>query len=197
MYKNRCHYNVGHWMKEFEQLVKKCVKEDRKAQKELYDLFAPRMIMICLRYSKTKMEAEDILQESFIKVFNNLKKLREITNLPAWIKRIVINTALNYQRGKLYLYPMVEVGKVKLSYDENVALSGFRQEELLNMIQELPLGCQVIFNLYAIEGYTHKEIAERLKISEGTSKSQYSRARTLLKSKIEEGSNDNYGKVRR
>jgi len=184
-------------MKEFEQLVKKCVKEDRKAQKELYDLFAPRMMMICLRYSKSRMEAEDILQESFMKVFNNLKKLREITNLPAWIKRIVINTALNYQRGKLYLYPMVEVGKIKLSYDENVALSGFRQEELLNMIQELPLGCQVIFNLYAIEGYTHKEIAERLKISEGTSKSQYSRARTLLKSKIEEGSNDNYGKVRK
>jgi RNA polymerase sigma factor (sigma-70 family) len=184
-------------MKEFEQLIKGCVKEDRKAQKELYSLFAPRMMMICLRYSKSRMEAEDILQDSFIKVFNNLKNLREITNLAAWIKRIVINTALNYQRGKLYLYPMVDVGKINLSYDENVALSAFRQEELVTMIQELPLGCQVIFNLFAIEGYTHKEIAEKLKISEGTSKSQYARARTLLMSKIQEGSNDNYGKVRK
>lgn len=184
-------------MKEFEQLIKGCVKEDRKAQKELYDLFAPRMMMICLRYSKSRMEAEDILQDSFIKIFSNLKNLREITNLAAWIKRIVINTALNHQRGKLYLYPMVEVGKINLSYDENVAFSAFRLEELVAMIQELPLGCQVIFNLFAIEGYTHKEIAERLKISEGTSKSQYARARNLLMNKIQEGSNDNYGKVRK
>jgi RNA polymerase sigma-70 factor (ECF subfamily) len=184
-------------MKEFEQLIKGCIKEDRKAQKKLYDLFAPRMMMICLRYSKSTMEAEDILQEAFIKVFGNLKNLREITNLAAWIKRIVINTALNYQRGKLYLYPMVEIGNLNLCYEENVALSEFRMEELVNMIQELPLGCQVIFNLFAIEGFTHKEIAEKLKISEGTSKSQYSRARTLLKSKIDDGSKDNYGKARK
>jgi len=183
-------------MEEFEQLIKACIKEDRKAQKELYDLFASKMMMISLRYSKSQMEAEDILQESFIKVFSNLKNLREITNLGAWIKRIVINTALNYQRGKLYLYPMVDIGNIKLSYDENVALSHLRLEELLKMIQELPLGCQVIFNLYAIEGFTHKEIAEKLEISEGTSKSQYARAKTLLQNKIEEGSNDNYGKVR-
>lgn len=183
-------------MKEFDQLIKDCIKEDRKAQKKLYDLFASRMLMVSLRYSKSMMEAEDILQEAFIKVFSNLKNLRQTTNLPAWIKRIVINTALNYQRGKLYLYPMVDVGNVKLSYGENVAFSHFRQDELLKMIQDLPLGCQVIFNLFAIEGYTHKEIAEKLKISEGTSKSQYSRARILLMNKLEEGSNDNYGKVR-
>jgi RNA polymerase sigma-70 factor (ECF subfamily) len=183
-------------MEEFEQLIQGCIKEDRKAQKKLYDLFAPRMMMICLRYSKSTMESEDILQESFIKIFGNLKKLREITNLAAWIKRIVINTALNYQRGKLYLYPMVDIGDIHLSYDEPVALSHFRQDELLKMIQELPLGCQVIFNLFAIEGYSHKEIAEKLEISEGTSKSQYSRARSLLKQKLEEGRNDNYGKVR-
>jgi RNA polymerase sigma-70 factor (ECF subfamily) len=143
------------------------------------------------------MEAEDILQESFIKIFGNLKKLREISNLAAWIKRIVINTALNYQRGKLYLYPMVDIGNINLSYDEPVALSHFRQDELLTMIQDLPLGCQVIFNLFAIEGYSHKEIAEKLNISEGTSKSQFSRARNLLKQKLEEGRNDNYGKVRK
>ncbi len=183
-------------MEEFEQLIKACIKEDRKAQKELYDHFAPRMMMISLRYSKSQMEAEDILQEAFMKVFGNLKNLREITNLGAWIKRIVINTALNFQRGKLYLYPMVDIGNIRLSYDENVAFSHLQLEELLKLIQELPQGCQVIFNLYAIEGFTHKEIAEKLEISEGTSKSQYARAKILLKNKLGEGSNDNYGKVR-
>jgi RNA polymerase sigma-70 factor (ECF subfamily) len=138
------------------------------------------------------MEAEDILQESFIKIFNNLKNLRENSNLPAWIKRIVINTALNHQRGKLYLYPMVDVENTNISYNENVALTDFHQEELLKLIQELPLGCQVIFNLYAIEGYTHKEIAERLDISEGTSKSQYSRAKILLKKKLDTGNKNRY-----
>ena len=184
-------------MKDFTKLIEACVSEDRKAQKKLYDLFASKMMMICLRYSKSDLEAEDILQESFIKIFKNLKNLREYTNVAAWIKRIVINTALNYQRSKLYLYPMVDVEHLKITYDENIALSSFHQEELLNMIQELPLGCQVIFNLYAIEGYTHKEIAEKLDISEGTSKSQYSRAKSLLQIKLMESDRGNYEKAER
>jgi RNA polymerase sigma-70 factor (ECF subfamily) len=184
-------------MEDFNKLIKACVSEDRKAQKKLYDLFASKMMMICLRYSKSDLEAEDILQESFIKVFKNLKNLREYSNVAAWIKRIVINTALNYQRSKLYLYPMVNVEHLKTSYDENTALSGFHHSELLNMIQDLPLGCQVIFNLYAIEGYTHKEIAEKLKISEGTSKSQYSRAKTLLQVKLMDSDRGNYEKAGR
>lgn len=184
-------------MEDFSKLIKACVSEDRKAQKKLYDLFASRMMMICLRYSKSEPEAEDILQESFIKIFKNLKNLREYSNIAAWIKRIVINTALNHQRSKLYLYPMVDVENVKVSYDENKALSDFHQEELLKMIQSLPLGCQVVFNLYAIEGYTHKEIAEKLDISEGTSKSQYSRAKTLLQMKLKESDRGNYEKAER
>ena len=184
-------------MEDFSKLIEACVSEDRKAQKRLYDLFASKMMMICLRYSKSDLEAEDILQESFIKIFKNLKNLREYTNVAAWIKRIVINTALNYQRSKLYLYPMVDVEHLKITYDENIALSNFHHEELLNMIQELPLGCQVIFNLYAIEGYTHKEIAEKLDISEGTSKSQYSRAKSLLQIKLMESDRGNYEKAER
>jgi RNA polymerase sigma-70 factor (ECF subfamily) len=184
-------------MEDFNKLIKACVSEDRKAQKKLYDLFASKMMMICLRYSKSDLEAEDILQESFIKIFKNLKNLREYSNVAAWIKRIVINTALNYQRSKLYLYPMVNVEYLKISYDENRALSGFHHDELLKMIQDLPLGCQVIFNLYAIEGYTHKEIAEKLKISEGTSKSQYSRAKTLLQLKLKESDRGSYEKAER
>src|SRR5690606_18502428 len=95
-------------------------------------------------------------------------------------KRIVINTALNSQRSKLYLYPMVDVTDIQVSSDKEFALSGFHYEDLLKMIQELPTGCQVIFNLYAIEGYKHHEIATILNISEGTSKSQYARAKSLL-----------------
>ncbi len=153
--------------------------------------------MIGMRYSKSEIEAEDILQEAFIKIFNNLESLRDYSNIAAWIKRIVINTALNYQRSKLYLYPMVDVDYIKISYDEETALSRFHLDELLNMIRELPLGSQIVFNLYAIEGYTHKEIAEKLEISEGTSKSQYSRARALLQEKLKKGRNDRYEKVRR
>ena len=184
-------------MEDFKKLIEACVSEDRKAQKKLYDLFASKMMMICLRYSKSELEAEDILQESFIKIFKNLKNLREYANVAAWIKRIVINTALNYQRSKLYLYPMVNVEHVKISYDENTALSDFHFDELLKMIQDLPLGCQVIFNLYAIEGYTHKEIAKKLNISEGTSKSQYSRAKSLLQMKLMESERGNYERAER
>jgi len=183
-------------MEDIDKLVKACVNKDQKAQKKLYDLFASRMMMICLRYSKSSSEAEDILQESFIKVFNNIDNLREYSNVAAWIKKIVINTALNYQRSKLYLYPMVSVENLRIVYDENVALSNFHLDELLKMIQELPLGCQVIFNLYAIEGYTHKEISKKLKISEGTSKSQYSRAKSLLQHKLIEGDKGNYEEAR-
>ncbi len=184
-------------MKDFKQLIKKCIQDDRKAQKALYDQFAPGMMMVCLRYSKSTMEAEDILQESFLKIYNNLKNLREHSNLPSWIKRIVINTALNHQRSRLYMYPMVDIGNINSSYNENIALSGLHEEELLTMIQELPLGCQVVFNLYAIEGYTHKEIARQLKVSEGTSKSQYSRAKLLLKKKLDHGINGQYEEFKR
>lgn len=184
-------------MKDFEQLIQSCLKEDRVAQRQLYDLFADRMMVVCARYSKSVHEAEDILQESFIKVFRNLKNLRDYSNMAAWIKRIVINTALNHQRSKLYMYPMLDVNKVKISYDEQMVLSQFHLEELLTMIRELPLGCQVIFNLYAIEGFTHKEIARKLHISEGTSKSQYFRAKSLLQKKIIDCSKGNYENVRK
>jgi len=130
------------------------------------------------------MEAEDVLQESFIKVFNNIKGYRGDSRLDYWIKRIVINTALNSQRKKLYMYPMVDVEEVKNEFSESRALSNFEMEDLLNMIRELPVGCQTIFNLFAIEGYSHKEIAEMLEVSEGTSKSQFARARKLLMDKI-------------
>ena len=171
-------------MLEYKELIEACVKGDRLAQRNLYDIFSKRMYMVCVRYTKSQQEAEDVLQDSFIKVFKNLKGYRGDSRLDYWIKRIVVNTALNSQRKKLYMYPMVDIDDVKNDYDHSKTLSSFQMEELLNMIRELPTGCRTVFNLFAIEGYSHKEIAEMLEVSEGTSKSQFARARKLLKEKI-------------
>jgi RNA polymerase sigma-70 factor (ECF subfamily) len=141
------------------------------------------MMVVCLRYSKTTAEAEDILQEAFVKVFHGLKDFRQESKLETWITRIMVNTALNQQRKKLYLFPMVDVEELDLPQEE-VSISGMHFTQLLEMIQSLPQGCQIVFNLFAMEGYNHKEIAALLGISEGTSKSQYARARSLMQQKL-------------
>lgn len=161
-------------------LIEGCLKGERRWQRALYDRFSKKMMGVCLRYCKAQQEAEDVLQESFIKVFENIKNYRGESSIEYWIKRIVINTALNAQRSKLYLYPMVDISDMSGTLDQDTSLSGFHYADLLKMIQELPTGCRIIFNLYAIEGYKHQEIAEMLNISEGTSKSQYARAKSLL-----------------
>ena len=173
-------------MLEHNELIEACKKGDRVAQKNLYDIFSKKMYMVCLRYTKSQQEAEDVLQESFIKIFKNLNGYRGDSRFSYWVKRIVINTALNSQRKKLYMYPMVDIDEVKSITGSNKALADFSLEELLKLIRELPTGCQTVFNLFAIEGYSHKEIAEMLEVSEGTSKSQFARARKLLQQKIAE-----------
>lgn len=165
------------------ELIEGCRKGDRACQKALYDLYCRKMMVVCLRYSKSTQEAEDILQEGFVKVFQGLNEFRQESKLSTWITRIMVNTALNFQRKKLYLFPMVDVEDIDIPENE-ISISGIHFAELLAMIQALPQGCQVVFNLFAIEGYSHKEIAEMLGISEGTSKSQYSRAKVLLQSKL-------------
>ncbi|MCV9388703.1 RNA polymerase sigma factor [Reichenbachiella ulvae] len=180
-------------LKEENKLIKACLKGDRKAQEALYQQFAPGMFVICKRYTRAQLEAEDILQESFIKVFKDLQQFKQQSSLYYWIKRIVINTALNHQRSKLYLYPMVDVTDLKESSNEHLKLNEHSMDDLLKMIQDLPQSSQVIFNLYAIEGYKHREIAEMLDISEGTSKSQYARAKELLQKKLQE-TKKNYGR---
>lgn len=165
------------------KLISGCQKGKRTYQQALYDKYASGMYLVALRYTKLEQEAEDILQEAFIKVFKNIKSFREDSSLAFWIKRIVVNTALNHQRSKLYLYPMVDVSQLDWVENETI-LSDLSYEELLEMVRELPSGCQTIFNLFAIEGFKHHEIAEALGISEGTSKSQYSRAKSILSEKI-------------
>jgi RNA polymerase sigma factor (sigma-70 family) len=166
------------------QLIEDCIKENRAAQKALYERYCRKMMVVCQRYGKSTQEAEDILQEGFIKVFANIKTFRSEARLDTWITRIMINTALNSQRQKLYLLPMVDVDGIDLREEAQISLSGIHLNELIAMVQSLPDGCRLVFNLFAIEGYSHKEIGEMLTISEGTSKSQYNRAKSLLKIKL-------------
>ncbi len=165
-------------------LIEGCCNHDRACQRALYDRYARKMFTVCQRYTRTAAEAEDVLQEGFIKVFAHLKTFRGDAKLETWLTRIFINASLNYQRQKLYLFPMVDVETVPLVQHGHFSLVDLELEELLNLIKALPDGCRVVFNLFAIEGYGHKEIAELLGISEGTSKSQYNRARHLLQEKL-------------
>ncbi|MFY0626942.1 MAG: sigma-70 family RNA polymerase sigma factor [Reichenbachiella sp.] len=175
------------------QIIKDCLKGNRQAQEALYQKYASQMFAICLRYSKEQQEAEDILQEAFIKVFKQLGKFRGDAKVVFWIKKIVINTALNSQRSKLYLYPMVDIDDYKEEKGEALNPTDYTMEELLTMIKKLPNSSQIIFNLFAIEGYKHQEIAKQLGISVGTSKSQYARARQLLQDQMKE-LNKHYGR---
>ena len=174
--------NLGFMLSETE-LIKGCIKNDRSAQQALYNSYCRKMMLVCLRYSKGIDEAEDILQEGFIKVFQSIKGFRHEAKLETWITRIMINTTLNAQRKKMYLYPMVDVEELHLP-DQEISLTGIHFNQLLELIQSLPQGCQIVFNMFAIEGYSHKEIAKQLSISEGTSKSQFARAKSLLQQKL-------------
>lgn len=176
------------------ELISRCAKGERAAQQALYDRYCRRLMAMCLRYAKNVPEAEDILQESFIKIFNNIKSFRFESSVNTWMSRIVINTALNHQRQKLYMLPMVDVENAGLHEEEKISLADFHLNELISLVQSLPDGCRLVFNLFAIEGYGHKEIATLLGVSEGTSKSQYNRAKNLLRAKIVNGKKD-YGKL--
>jgi RNA polymerase sigma factor (sigma-70 family) len=166
------------------ELIDGCAKGDRAAQRAFYERYCGRMMAMCQRYAKSTQEAEDILQEGFIKIFGSIASFRQEAKLTTWMTRIMINTALNMQRQKIYLLPMVDVNDVNLFEQGEVGLSDFHFTELIRMVQSLPDGCRIIFNLFAIEGYGHKEIADMLNISEGTSKSQYNRAKSLLQAKL-------------
>lgn len=168
------------------ELINRCVEGEMKAQRELYDRYAARLMPVAMRYAKSQEDAEDILQDAFIKIFNSLESFRQEAQFLTWLKRVVMNTAINHNRKKLYQQPMLDIEKTPLHVEKELVLSNLHFTEIMAMLQKLPVGSRTVFNLFAIEGYGHKEIAEMLEISEGTSKSQYARARALLKAMIEE-----------
>jgi RNA polymerase sigma-70 factor (ECF subfamily) len=165
-----------------EQLVKKCLEKDSLAQKQLFDSFSRKMMGVCLRYTKDVEEAQDVLQIGFVKVFEKLHLFNNEGSLEGWIRKVLVNTALDQIRKNKKFDDNVDLSKVDYSMateNENV-LDQLSANDLLKIIQAMPTGFRTVFNLYAIEGYSHQEIADQLNISINTSKSQYSRARVYL-----------------
>ena len=167
------------------ELIERCVAHDPKAQEYLYKRFSRKMYGVCLRFARNTLEADDILQEAFIKIFTYLKDFRHEGALEGWIRRTVINTAINYYNSRVNDWSETTIDKAE-AYQATAEdiLDRISTNDLLNLIQELPEGYRMVFNLYVIEGYNHQEIAEMLHISENTSKSQLSRARMSLQDRL-------------
>lgn len=168
-----------------EQLLKKCLNNERKAQNILYRKHAPKLFGTCLRYAKNYTDAEDILQEGFIKVFRYLKDFRNEGNFEGWMRKIMVTTAINFYKRKNLLNKDIDPEFVNTpSVTTPDAISQLSNEELLSVVQKLPEGYRMVFNLNSIEGYSHKEISEIMNISINTSKSQLSRARNAIQHKL-------------
>ncbi|MDZ7743130.1 MAG: sigma-70 family RNA polymerase sigma factor [Bacteroidota bacterium] len=167
------------------ELIKRCLQNDSEAQEKLYKLYAPKMFGVCLRYAKNHMEAEDVLQEGFIKVFLHLKDYRNEGSLEGWIRRTIVNTAINFYRKNIKSSKDLDIDSIEIANsDDETVLDQLSTRELLDAIRELPDGYRIVFNLNVLEGYTHKEIGQMLSLSENTSKSQLSRARQVLQKKL-------------
>ncbi len=162
-------------------LIRACQQKDAAAQREVYNRYSRRMLGVCARYIKNPMEAEDVLIHGFLKIFEKVDQYQFAGSFEGWIRRIMVNEALQQVRRNKTVFLEVELEDV---YNDAAVMHidshNFETEDLLAMVQQLPDGYRTVFNLYAIEGYSHKEIAEQLGISESTSKSQLSRARALL-----------------
>ncbi len=167
-----------------EKLIKKCQQRDVKSQSEVYQLFAGKLFGLCLKYSRNYQEAQDNLQDGFITIFNKIDQFQFKGSFEGWLKRIMVNTALQKYREKNVLNLITDEipEEVEVEVDE-MTLS---LDYLLSIIQELPNRYRLVFNMYVLDGYSHREISEMLEISEGTSKSNLSRARQILKKKVEQ-----------
>jgi RNA polymerase sigma-70 factor (ECF subfamily) len=170
-----------------QEILDGCVAGKRSAQEALYSYYSPKMFGICLRYASDYHTAEDILQEGFVKIFHNIHKFRGDGSFEGWMKRIFVNTAIEHFR-KAFKFDELGVTNQPENTSESVndTWSQLSTKDLLNLIQKLSPGYRTVFNMYVVEGYSHKEIAELLNISEGTSKSQLARARGLLQKMLRE-----------
>lgn len=167
-------------------MLKACLKGDLKAQRCFYNRFANKMMGVCWRFAKSREEAEDLLQEGFFKVFCDLPRYRGEGSLEGWVRQVIVNVALQHVRKRKLLFQSVsenDLGNLQDKSHEQL-FQQFEVADLLKMLHILPEGCRVIFNLFVLEGFSHKEIAEELKITTGTSKSQLAKARMLLKEQV-------------
>jgi len=168
-------------------IIKGCARHDRKAQQMLYDRYSRFLLGVCMRYATDRAEAEDILQDSFLKIYFSIGDFTGAGSFAGWLRKVAVNTAITHYHKNLkhryYIeieeYVSVETGTS--SFEEDM----FTSDELYKVLNELPAGYRMVFNLYAVEGYKHKEIGEMLGIDTNTSKSQYSRAKAVLRDKLE------------
>jgi RNA polymerase sigma factor (sigma-70 family) len=172
--------------KALQDLLAGCIAGNSVAQKKLFDIYASKMLAVCNRYMTSLMEAEDVLQEGFIKIFNKLPDFKMEGSFDGWVRRIMVNTALDNLRArkKMQFDQSIDDVGYRLNTPEQIT-SDINANDLMTLVQSLPTGYKTVFNMFAIEGYSHKEIAEQLGITENTSKSQYSRAREYLRKKLE------------
>ena len=169
------------------QLIESCKKGDRVAQKVLYDRLAPRMFPVCIRYVGSRTLAEDILQDGFVTLFTRIDTYKGDGSFEGWARRIFVTTALMYLRKKDALKMSDDLEAARgLKTEVTGQIENIGYKELMEIVMDLPTGFRTVFNMYAVEGYSHKEIADILGISEVTSRTQYSRARALLQSRIKE-----------
>ena len=164
-------------------LIKGCIEGDRRMQKQLYDQFSPKMYAVCLRYMGNADDAQDILQEGFIKIFKNLERFRGEGSFEGWVRRIFVNTAIEHIRKKKLNLSLTEKEDT-IIFKSVSAIDNINEKDLLKIVSDLSPGYRSVFNLYVVEGFSHKEIGELLGINEGTSKSQLARARMILQDKI-------------
>jgi RNA polymerase sigma factor (sigma-70 family) len=168
-----------------EELIKKCLAGERKAQRTLYEVYAGKFLAVCRRYVKDPELAEDVMIEGFVKIFENLPRFQAKGSFEGWMRRIMVTQSLLYIRNNKDLQMEVQLDDIEGVFHAESEYDRLETDDLLRLIDELPAGYRTVFNLYAIEGYSHKEIHELLGISENTSKSQLSRARALLRERIE------------
>ena len=161
-------------------LIQGSIEGNREMQELLYHRFSSKMYAVCLRYSGNVADAQDLLQEGFIKVFKNLDKFRGEGSFEGWMRRIFLNTSIEHYRKKINLLSVTETQEITIEDKEWNVLDNLAEKDIMKLIQELSPGYRTVFNLYVVEGYTHKEIGDLLNISEGTSKSQLSRAKVVL-----------------
>ncbi len=169
-----------------QHIIKGCIKGDKKSQYALYEMFRRDVMGICMRYSRDRSEAEDMMQEGFIKVYSDLYQYRPIGPLGGWIRRVVVNSCLRYiRKRKRLVFNEFSGMQTELMPTNEDVVSDLGAQDLMKLVQQLPDGYRLVFNLYVVEGYSHQEIAEQLGISVNTSKSQLSRAKANLRKTIE------------
>jgi RNA polymerase sigma factor (sigma-70 family) len=166
------------------ELVAECRLGNPRAQRVLYDRLSPKMLAVCKRYLRNTEDAEEVLMQGFVKVFRGLEQYRQDGSLAGWVRRIMVNTALSYLRGQRPVHVDIEASFASLTPVAAHAEADLAAADIMRMVQELPKGYRTVFNLYAVEGYSHVEISSLLGISEGTSKSQLSKARMQLQRQL-------------